>query len=279
MNIKKKLIPKSKYKIKSPYKMNPVGLAIHNTANDASAKNEIAYMTRNNNQVSYHLAVDDKEAIQAIPFNRNAWHAGDGGNGKGNRKYIGMEICYSKSGGAKFDKAERNAAKVAAQILKQFGWTISDIKRHKDFSGKNCPHRTMAKGWTRFLNMVKKEMKLIAPPRNYVKQGDKGDSIIDIKQMQSDLIELGYGKGELKANGHFGSTTDKYVRQFQRDTAAKVNGAVGPKTLGIIKEMKNNKDLFYRTVTGSFKDKKEAETRVEELKKAGFDSFIDEYKK
>lgn len=36
---------------------------------------------------------------------------------------------------------------------------------------------------------------------------------------------------------------------------------------------------FYRVVTGSFKDKKNAEKRLEELKRKGFDSFIDVYKK
>lgn len=48
-------------------------------ANDAPAVNEIECMINNNNQVSYHVAVDDKEIIQAIPFNRNAWHCGEGG--------------------------------------------------------------------------------------------------------------------------------------------------------------------------------------------------------
>jgi N-acetylmuramoyl-L-alanine amidase len=36
---------------------------------------------------------------------------------------------------------------------------------------------------------------------------------------------------------------------------------------------------FYRVVTGSFADRKNAEKRVMELKKSGFDSFIDVYKK
>ena len=88
--------------------MTPIGICIHNTANDASAANEISYMISNNNEVSFHIAVDDKEAIQGIPFNRNAWHAGDGGSGTGNRKYIAIEICYSKSGGTRFTNAEKN---------------------------------------------------------------------------------------------------------------------------------------------------------------------------
>ncbi|MEC2444681.1 N-acetylmuramoyl-L-alanine amidase, partial [Bacillus cereus] len=47
------------------------------------------YMIRNDNQVSFHIAVDDKEAVQGIPLERNAWHTGDG-NGNGNRKSIGV---------------------------------------------------------------------------------------------------------------------------------------------------------------------------------------------
>lgn len=37
-------------------------------------------------------------------------------------------------------------------------------------------------------------------------------------------------------------------------------------------------DTYYRVVTGSFKDRKEAEKRMAELKKAGYDSFLLPYK-
>ncbi|SCL88130.1 peptidoglycan recognition protein family protein [Sporanaerobacter sp. PP17-6a] len=159
MNINKELVSKSKYNVKCPYVMKPKGICVHNTANDASAKNEVSYMKGNNNQVSYHIAVDDIEAIQAIPFDRNTWHAGDGSSGNGNRNYISIEICYSKSGGPKFNKAEKNAAEIIAQLLKQYGWGIGKVKKHQDFSGKYCPHRTLDMGWNRFLNMIQKEMK------------------------------------------------------------------------------------------------------------------------
>lgn len=150
--------PTDKYGIKCPYSMTPQYITIHNTANDASAMNEISYMLRNNNEVSYHYAVDETRAVQGIALNRNAWHAGDGGNGTGNRKSIGIEICYSKSGGAKFDAAEKNAAILTAKLLKQYGWGIEKVKRHKDWSGKYCPHRTIDKGWDRFLKMVLAEL-------------------------------------------------------------------------------------------------------------------------
>ena len=155
VEIIKNLCPSNKYSIKCPYPMTPEYITIHNTANDASAQNEVNYMLNNNNETSYHFAVDDKEIIQAIPLNRNAWHAGDGGSGTGNRKTIGIEICYSKSGGDRFVAAMHNAAELTASLLIKYGWGTERVKKHQDWSGKNCPHRILSDyGWGYFLNLV-----------------------------------------------------------------------------------------------------------------------------
>lgn len=138
-------IPASKYPIKATHAMSPQWITLHNTYNDASAANEIAYMTRNNAYTSYHVAIDDMQAIQAIPFNRNAWHCGDG-QGDGNRKSIGIEICYSKNGGERYTKAEANAIDYVAKLLKKYGWTVDRVKWHRDWSGKKCPHRIIDEG-------------------------------------------------------------------------------------------------------------------------------------
>lgn len=154
-NYREVKLASSKYSIKCPYSMDAKYIVIHNTANDASAANEIAYMQRNNNKVSFHIAVDDIEAVQGLPLNRNAWHAGDG-NGDGNRKGIGIEICYSKSGGNRFETAQENAAHLTASLLSVYGWDISRVKKHQDFSGKHCPHRTLDDyGWNYFIGRVK----------------------------------------------------------------------------------------------------------------------------
>lgn len=205
MNIKQNLVSVGKQGIKCPYALNPVYITIHNTANDASAANEIKYMTSNTNAVSFHIAVDDKEAIQGIPFNRNAWHAGDGANGTGNRKSIAVEICYSKSGGVKFNNAFNNAVEITAQLMKKFNIPASNIMYHKNWSGKNCPHR---------------------------------------------LLEMGITVGK-----------------FRELAQAKYNALYG-------KNNTNNSGVTYQVVTGSFRDKKNAENRVKELKAKGFDSFI-----
>lgn len=164
MNIRQMLVSSSKYSIKCPYAMAPKYITIHNTANDASANNEVSYMINNNNEVSFHYAVDNKEAVQAIPENRNAWHCGDGGSGTGNRYSIGIEICYSKSGGDRFIQAEKNAAYLTATLLKKYGWGIDKVKKHQDWSGKYCPHRTLDMGWTRFVNMIKTELDKLNKP-------------------------------------------------------------------------------------------------------------------
>lgn len=144
--IRQQWLPANKYSIKAPYSMKAEYITVHNTANDASAANEIAYMIRNNNATSFHVAIDDKEAIEAIPFSRNAWHAGDGANGTGNRKSIGIEICYSKSGGNQYKKAEENAIEYIANALIQLGLKPDRVRYHKQWSGKNCPHRIIAEG-------------------------------------------------------------------------------------------------------------------------------------
>ncbi|EEH97437.1 MULTISPECIES: peptidoglycan recognition protein family protein [Clostridium] len=189
MALIKNLIPESQYSTKCPYSMTPKGICIHNTANDAPAINERNYMARrdNQNEVSFHIAIDDKEAIQCIPFNRNAWHSGDGGSGQGNRNYIAVEICYSKSGGERFINAEKRTAREVAALLKEYGWGISQIRKHQDFSGKYCPHRTLDMGWQRFLNMVQIELNNLNI-NQYIKEEIKVDYIIQYSNSTDQAI-------------------------------------------------------------------------------------------
>ena len=187
---KKNLVSSSKYSIKCPYSMKPIGIAIHNTSNNASAENEVKYMINNNNQVSYHVAVDEKHVIQAIPFSRNAFHAGDGANGVGNRQYIGIEICRSTGDLATFKKCEENCAKYVAHLLKQYGWTIKNVKRHKDFSGKNCPHMTMQLGWQRFLDMVQKELDKLNKPATTTKPTETVTKVQQVNEKHTVLQTL-----------------------------------------------------------------------------------------
>lgn len=202
MNIIKNLVSESKYSVKCPYSMTPEFIVVHNTANDAPAANEIKYMISNDNQVSFHFAVDDKEVIQGLPLDRNAWACGDGTNGSGNRKGIQVEICYSKSGGARFENAEKNAAKFIAQLLKERGWGVDKVKKHQDFSNKYCPHRTLDKGWASFVNMVKDYLNELNNPV----QSTQTSSISVGDKVKVKMTATHYATGQSMASFVKGST-------------------------------------------------------------------------
>ena len=171
MEIVKMLVPESKYSIKCPHSMNPEFIIIHNTANDASAMAEISYMIGNNQKVSFHCAIDNYRIVQGVPFDRNTWNATDGGNGTGNRKGIALEICYSKSGGERFEEAQKLAAEYTAYLLKKYNWGIDKVKKHEDFyPAKGCPHRTLSEGWQNFLNLVQSYM-IDRPIDNNIESG------------------------------------------------------------------------------------------------------------
>lgn len=236
MNIVKNFVDPSRYSIKCPYEMAPEFIVVHNTYNDAAARNEIAYMISNSNKVSFHYAVDDQEVIQGIPEDRNAWHASDGGSGKGNRKGIAVEICYSKSGGDRFLAAEKLAAKFIAFKLNEKGWGIDKVKKHQDFANKYCPHRTLDMGWERFLETVQTELDALTKTNekgmvevkvSVLKKGAKGSQV---KAMQALLIGYGYSCGSSGVDGSFGGATDKALRAYQKDKGLAVDGSCGPAT-------------------------------------------------
>ena len=194
--------------------MTPEFVVIHNTANRASAKNEIAYMHSNSNEVSFHFAVDDVEAIRGIPLNRNAWHASDGANGRGNRKGIAIEICYSYCEDestwkqlykSKFEKSQENAAELVAYLLHTYGWGMdtSRIKKHADFTNKHCPHRTLdTYGWDYFIELVKSKYNSMYndAPKAEVTNSDSYDTIESCPDYAQATIKKLVSKGYLKGN-------------------------------------------------------------------------------
>ena len=77
--IRENLLSKRKYDLKVPVEScakDMKYIVVHNTANDASAANEVAYMIRNDSSTSFNAAVDDKEIVIGIPLSRGAFAAG-----------------------------------------------------------------------------------------------------------------------------------------------------------------------------------------------------------
>jgi len=140
--------------------MHPEYITIHSTGNPSStARNERGWLTNpsNTRTASWHIVVDEKEAVEAIPLNEVAWHAGDGSSGTGNRKSIGIEICESGDR----QRTLQNAVKLVAKLLKERGWGVDRLRRHFDWSGKICPRIMQSNnwaGWEQFKKDVAKEL-------------------------------------------------------------------------------------------------------------------------
>ena len=66
-----------------------------------------------------------------------------------------------------------------------------------------------------------------------LKKGDKGAAV---KELQQNLIKLGYDCGPYKADGDFGADTETALKKFQQDHNLAADGEYGPKTSAAMKQ-------------------------------------------
>lgn len=138
--------------------MKPDTITIHSTGNATStAKNERGWLTNpsNTRMASWHVVVDENEAIEAIPLNETAYHSG---TAAGNNSSISIEICECGDR----EKTLANAADVAAVLLKQRGWGVDRLRRHYDWSRKICPRILSANNWAEWEKFKKEVEKRLA---------------------------------------------------------------------------------------------------------------------
>ncbi|MED3600969.1 N-acetylmuramoyl-L-alanine amidase [Bacillus subtilis] len=129
--------------------MNPLYITVHNTSNTAKgadAASHARYVKNPETATSWHFTVDDEKIYQHLPLNENGWHAGDG-NGTGNRKSIGIEICENSDGD--FEKAVSNAQWLIKKLMKEQGISFANVVPHKHWSGKECPRKLLDR-WDSF---------------------------------------------------------------------------------------------------------------------------------
>src|SRR5690606_6310503 len=130
-------------------------ITVHDTANQdkgADAERHAKYLKDGAVKVpaSWHWTVDENIAIQHLPHDESAFHAGDGRKGTGNAQSIGVEICEHVDGNRA--KAEDNSAILIAHIMKNEGLKIDAVVQHNKWSGKNCPASFRGAGtWNAFL--------------------------------------------------------------------------------------------------------------------------------
>ena len=191
-------------------------ITIHSTGNEKStAENERAWLDNpsNTRDASWHYVVGEGIVIQAILDSEEAWHSG---TTEGNRYSIGIEIIESGDR----EKVLETAAEFVADLLKKYGWGLDKVKKHYDWTGKDCPriliNNAYVKGgmnWNWFVNKVKEymegemieESKIIidgkeVPVRRILKDGTNYIAIRDVANA------VGYDIGN---NGNIAVLTKK----------------------------------------------------------------------
>ncbi|MGL5972434.1 MAG: peptidoglycan recognition protein family protein [Oscillospiraceae bacterium] len=118
------------------------GIAIHNTYSTASAYQEALRVQNPNayNNGCTTFWVDDIESWQTIPDGITGWHLGVYSE---NQRYIGIEVCKSRSDEATYLKALDNALELATYLCKVYGLNENNIVHHNQFYATACPHRSI----------------------------------------------------------------------------------------------------------------------------------------
>ncbi len=201
--VKVDLISKDLYSYKCPYVMTPKTVVIHNAGTKNGTASNLNKALHNTKEYkSWHFSVDDKEVVESLPLNRNAFATGDGGYGIGNRTGIQIEIAKDMDTDTEkeWQKARSNGAKLAAILLKKYNWDISHVSKHQDYkmtdgTYKYCPHKILDEGWDNFLSLIQTELdKLDEKTEETKSEPDKKDessnAINETNSLLKMLIEL-----------------------------------------------------------------------------------------
>lgn len=224
------------------------GIVIHYTGNykkGADAKANRNYFNGTNDAVSAHYIVDDKSIIRCVPDNEIAYHVGakkytsigekiqeviNGVRYSPNYFLIGIEMCVNNDGDWK--KTYQNTVELAAYLLQKYKLTVLDLYRHYDITGKICPAMMINEAdWNVFREAVKKKM-----DRPVLRIGSKGE---EVRELQENLIKLGYDLGKWGADGDFGNATYEAVKKLQKDHGLEDDGVVGKNTYALLDRLLN----------------------------------------
>ncbi len=148
------------------------GIIAHWTANTdkgATAKANRNYFNNTDRYASAHYIVDDRSIIQCLRDNEVGYHVGANSykpDGERIREstaltpnyfVIGFEMCVNKDGN--WNKTYRNSVDLAAHLLRKYRFSINDLYRHFDITGKDCPNMMLDENkWQAFKKDIALEM-------------------------------------------------------------------------------------------------------------------------
>lgn len=124
-------------------------ITVHDTGNKsvgADAAAHAKYIKGLNEKTSWHYTVDDEYIYQHLPDSEKSYHTSDK---EANESSIAIELCVNADGD--FAKTVDNAVCLVRELMKKHSIPAENIKRHKDWTGKNCPASFDETAWKEFL--------------------------------------------------------------------------------------------------------------------------------
>ncbi|MEM9916776.1 MAG: SH3 domain-containing protein [Bacteroidota bacterium] len=158
------------------------GVVAHWTANanrGADARANRNYFNTTTVYASAHYIVDDHSIIQCLPDHEVGYHVGGSfyrpigeqirENGlTPNYFLIGFEMCVNEDGD--WNKTYQNSVELAQHLLNKYNFTVNELYRHYDITGKLCPRMMIQEAdWQRFKAAVNKGLNFHL--ENPIKQG------------------------------------------------------------------------------------------------------------
>ncbi len=159
VNIKVRMMPTSSKARRGAKVMRPTFITMHSTANHrttATAMQHAKALNSGRLPTSWHFSVDTQMAVQHLPLNSTAWHAG---TAAGNNNSIGIEMCESESVRGNHFRTWDRAAKLAALLMKRYNIPLRRVVPHYHWYGKNCPKPLLDNGrpgakWAWYISRV-----------------------------------------------------------------------------------------------------------------------------
>jgi N-acetylmuramoyl-L-alanine amidase len=265
MEIRKLLIDKNYTKDK---KITPRFIVIHYTANPAaSAYNHFLYFGRQDVGASAHYFVDKKEIIQILEDDWYGWHCGAKTYKHPecrNSNSIGIEMCIEKDWTLTEIVVDKTI-ELTKMLMKKYNIPVSNILRHYDVTGKNCPAPFVQnpERWQNFLarlvdtdvQKINKKMQVTATELNVRTLPNTNGKILGTLK-QNEIINV------------TGVTKNNWYQFTYKNQIAYASG-------NYLKEYTEPKPtVLYRVQVGAYAIYENAKKMEEMLKKDGYDTYI-----
>jgi len=177
------------------------GIVAHWTANTGRGADAMAnrnYFNTTDRYASAHYCVDDHSIVQCLPDNEVGYHVG----GKyykptgekirensltPNYFLIGFEMCVNSDGD--WNKTYQHSVDLAAYLLNKYHFTVNDLYRHYDITGKLCPQMMIEeRAWQQFKADINK--KLDFQLENPIKQGTVNTADLNVRSGNSSRFPI-----------------------------------------------------------------------------------------